>query len=142
MSSGFHATSRYIHFITSHLLALNFCADNKKQKSGDSAGLEGPRAKEARKERKVLEKKMALSRKRKLDSRHGIKISHIHIVAMKLNQIFCRVLYVKAFSPFRKEEDVLRRRKGDAGGEMFKKVVCGRNRFDHFEKVCHWIHEL
>ncbi|KAG8003861.1 Aurora kinase B [Nibea albiflora] len=43
--------------------------DHKKQKSGDSAGLEGPRAKEARKERKVLEKKMALNRKRKLDSR-------------------------------------------------------------------------
>ncbi|XP_054453105.1 biorientation of chromosomes in cell division protein 1-like 1 [Anoplopoma fimbria] len=43
--------------------------DHKKQKSGDSAGLDGPRAKEARKERKVLEKKMALNRKRKLDSR-------------------------------------------------------------------------
>ncbi|GLD70434.1 biorientation of chromosomes in cell division protein 1-like 1, partial [Lates japonicus] len=43
--------------------------DHKKQKSGDSAGLERPRAKEARKERKVLEKKMALNRKRKLDSR-------------------------------------------------------------------------
>ncbi|XP_023253898.1 biorientation of chromosomes in cell division protein 1-like 1 isoform X2 [Seriola lalandi dorsalis] len=43
--------------------------DHKKQKSGDSLGLERPRAKEARKERKVLEKKMALNRKRKLDSR-------------------------------------------------------------------------
>lgn len=43
--------------------------DNKKQKSSDSAALEGPGAKEARKERKVLEKKMALNRKRKLDSR-------------------------------------------------------------------------
>ncbi|XP_078117531.1 biorientation of chromosomes in cell division 1-like 1 [Sander vitreus] len=43
--------------------------DHKKQKGGDSAGLDGPRAKEARKERKVLEKKMALNRKRKLDSR-------------------------------------------------------------------------
>ncbi|XP_039976169.1 biorientation of chromosomes in cell division protein 1-like 1 isoform X2 [Xiphias gladius] len=43
--------------------------DHKKQKGGDSAGLERPRAKEARKERKVLEKKMALNRKRKLDSR-------------------------------------------------------------------------
>ncbi|KAI3351559.1 hypothetical protein L3Q82_020393, partial [Scortum barcoo] len=43
--------------------------DRRKQKSGDPAGLEGPRAKEARKERKVLEKKMALNRKRKLDSR-------------------------------------------------------------------------
>ncbi|XP_075959343.1 biorientation of chromosomes in cell division 1-like 1 [Anarhichas minor] len=43
--------------------------DQKKQKGGDSAGLDGPRAKEARKERKVLEKKMALNRKRKLDSR-------------------------------------------------------------------------
>ncbi|XP_078809654.1 biorientation of chromosomes in cell division 1-like 1 isoform X2 [Oryzias latipes] len=43
--------------------------DRKKQKSTDSAGLEGPKAKEARKERKVLEKKMALNRKRKLDSR-------------------------------------------------------------------------
>ncbi|KAM9376625.1 uncharacterized protein bod1l1 isoform 2-T2 [Pholidichthys leucotaenia] len=41
----------------------------KKQKSGDSAGLESPRAKEARKEQKVLEKKMALNRKRKLDSK-------------------------------------------------------------------------
>lgn len=44
-------------------------AEHKKQKSGDSAGQDGPRAKEARKERKVLEKKMALSRRRKLDSR-------------------------------------------------------------------------
>ncbi|KAF6726340.1 Biorientation of chromosomes in cell division protein 1-like 1 [Oryzias melastigma] len=43
--------------------------DSKKLKSADSAGLEGPKAKEARKERKVLEKKMALNRKRKLDSR-------------------------------------------------------------------------
>ncbi|XP_029369112.1 biorientation of chromosomes in cell division protein 1-like 1 [Echeneis naucrates] len=43
--------------------------DHKKQKSGDFVGLERPRAKEARKERKVLEKKMALNRKRKLDSR-------------------------------------------------------------------------
>ncbi|XP_039476462.1 biorientation of chromosomes in cell division protein 1-like 1 [Oreochromis aureus] len=43
--------------------------DHKKQKSSDSAALEGPGAKEARKERKVLEKKMALNRKRKLDSR-------------------------------------------------------------------------
>ncbi|XP_032383428.1 biorientation of chromosomes in cell division protein 1-like 1 isoform X2 [Etheostoma spectabile] len=43
--------------------------DHKKQKNADSAGLDGPRAKEARKERKVLEKKMALNRKRKLDSR-------------------------------------------------------------------------
>lgn len=42
--------------------------DHKKQKS-DSTALEGPGAKEARKERKVLEKKMALNRKRKLDSR-------------------------------------------------------------------------
>ncbi|XP_074530476.1 uncharacterized protein bod1l1 isoform X2 [Halichoeres trimaculatus] len=49
--------------------------DHKKQKSGDSAGLEGPRAKEARKERKVLEKKMALSRKRKLDSRKEADVS-------------------------------------------------------------------
>ncbi|XP_034739772.1 biorientation of chromosomes in cell division protein 1-like 1 isoform X2 [Etheostoma cragini] len=43
--------------------------DHKKLKSADSSGLDGPRAKEARKERKVLEKKMALNRKRKLDSR-------------------------------------------------------------------------
>ncbi|XP_047441431.1 biorientation of chromosomes in cell division protein 1-like 1 isoform X2 [Mugil cephalus] len=43
--------------------------EHKKQKSGDSGGQDGPRAKEARKERKVLEKKMALSRRRKLDSR-------------------------------------------------------------------------
>ncbi|XP_053179640.1 biorientation of chromosomes in cell division protein 1-like 1 [Scomber japonicus] len=43
--------------------------DQKKQRSGDSTGLEGPRAKEARKEKKVLEKKMALNRKRKLNSR-------------------------------------------------------------------------
>ncbi|XP_070693208.1 biorientation of chromosomes in cell division protein 1-like 1 [Pempheris klunzingeri] len=49
--------------------------DHKKPKSGDSAGLEGPRAKEARKERKVLEKKMALNRKRKLDSRKEGDIS-------------------------------------------------------------------
>lgn len=51
------------------LLGFVSSTDHKKQKSGDSAGLEGPRAKEARKERKVLEKKMALNRKRKLDSR-------------------------------------------------------------------------
>ncbi|XP_077466055.1 biorientation of chromosomes in cell division 1-like 1 isoform X2 [Stigmatopora argus] len=44
--------------------------DQKKQKSSQSAGMETPRAKEARKERKVLEKKMALNRKRKLDSRN------------------------------------------------------------------------
>ncbi|XP_077589503.1 biorientation of chromosomes in cell division 1-like 1 [Stigmatopora nigra] len=44
--------------------------DHKKQKSSQSAGMETPRAKEARKERKVLEKKMALNRKRKLDSRN------------------------------------------------------------------------
>ncbi|XP_037117770.1 biorientation of chromosomes in cell division protein 1-like 1 isoform X10 [Syngnathus acus] len=43
--------------------------DQKKQKSSLSAGLKTPRAKEARKERKVLEKKVALSRMRKLDSR-------------------------------------------------------------------------
>ncbi|XP_029021238.1 biorientation of chromosomes in cell division protein 1-like 1 isoform X2 [Betta splendens] len=42
---------------------------HKKQKKRDPAGSEGPRAKEARKERKVLEKKMALNRRRKLDSR-------------------------------------------------------------------------
>ncbi|KAM9849653.1 uncharacterized protein bod1l1 [Aulostomus maculatus] len=50
--------------------------DQKKQKSADSAGLEKPRAKEARKERKVLEKKMALSRKRKLDSRKEGDVSN------------------------------------------------------------------
>ncbi|XP_049592100.1 biorientation of chromosomes in cell division protein 1-like 1 isoform X2 [Syngnathus scovelli] len=43
--------------------------DQKKQKSSMSTGLKTPRAKEARKERKVLEKKVALSRMRKLDSR-------------------------------------------------------------------------
>ncbi|KAM4554978.1 uncharacterized protein bod1l1 [Odontesthes bonariensis] len=49
--------------------------DHQKQKSADSAGLDGPKAKEARKERKVLEKKMALSRKRKLDSRKEGEVS-------------------------------------------------------------------
>ncbi|KAK7921909.1 hypothetical protein WMY93_008811 [Mugilogobius chulae] len=43
--------------------------NKKNQKSTDAATAERPRAKEARKERKVLEKKMALNRKRKLDSR-------------------------------------------------------------------------
>ncbi|XP_054648673.1 biorientation of chromosomes in cell division protein 1-like 1 isoform X2 [Dunckerocampus dactyliophorus] len=43
--------------------------DQKKKKSGQPAGLQKPQAKEARKEQKVLEKKMALSRKRKLDLR-------------------------------------------------------------------------
>lgn len=43
--------------------------ENRKQKGEDSTGQERPKAKEARKERKVLEKKMALNRKRKLDSR-------------------------------------------------------------------------
>ncbi|XP_038153580.1 biorientation of chromosomes in cell division protein 1-like 1 [Cyprinodon tularosa] len=43
--------------------------DKRKTKGSDAAGLESPKAKEARKERKVLEKKMALNRKRKLDSR-------------------------------------------------------------------------
>lgn len=59
-------------------------SENKKPKSDDSAGQERPKAKEARKERKVLEKKMALSRKRKLDSRlvtrlllHNKKGSHL-----------------------------------------------------------------
>ncbi|XP_046876340.1 biorientation of chromosomes in cell division protein 1-like 1 isoform X2 [Hypomesus transpacificus] len=42
---------------------------NKRRQETASLSLEGPRAKEARKERKVLEKKMALSRKRKRDSR-------------------------------------------------------------------------
>uniref|UniRef100_A0A1A8NZN2 BOD1/SHG1 domain-containing protein n=1 Tax=Nothobranchius rachovii TaxID=451742 RepID=A0A1A8NZN2_9TELE len=49
--------------------------DDKKQKSTESAALEGPKAKEARKEKKVLEKKMALSRKRKLDSRKEADVS-------------------------------------------------------------------
>lgn len=44
-------------------------SENKKPKNDTSGGQERPKAKEARKERKVLEKKMALSRKRKLDSR-------------------------------------------------------------------------
>lgn len=43
--------------------------DHKKQKGGISSGHEHPKAKEARKERKVLEKKMALNRKRKLGSK-------------------------------------------------------------------------
>lgn len=50
-------------------LTLTITLSEKKKKSDDSAGQERPKAKEARKERKVLEKKMALSRKRKLDSR-------------------------------------------------------------------------
>ncbi|XP_061580898.1 biorientation of chromosomes in cell division protein 1-like 1 [Cololabis saira] len=49
--------------------------DPKKQKISDSAGLENPKAKEARKERKVLEKKMALSRKRKLNFRKESDVS-------------------------------------------------------------------
>lgn len=44
-----------------HLSGFVSCTDQKMQNL--------PRAKEARKERKVLEKKMALNRKRKLDSR-------------------------------------------------------------------------
>lgn len=51
------------------LTLLIILSENKKPKSDDSAGQERPKAKEARKERKVLEKKMALNRKRKLDSR-------------------------------------------------------------------------
>ncbi|XP_041846363.1 biorientation of chromosomes in cell division protein 1-like 1 isoform X2 [Melanotaenia boesemani] len=49
--------------------------DHQQQKITDSASLECPKAKEARKERKVLEKKMALNRKRKLDSRKGGEVS-------------------------------------------------------------------
>ncbi|XP_056140134.1 biorientation of chromosomes in cell division protein 1-like 1 [Lampris incognitus] len=44
-------------------------AQDLNKQRGDSPGLDSPQAKEARKERKVLEKKMALNRKRKLDSR-------------------------------------------------------------------------
>uniref|UniRef100_A0A1A7XJD4 BOD1/SHG1 domain-containing protein n=1 Tax=Iconisemion striatum TaxID=60296 RepID=A0A1A7XJD4_9TELE len=47
----------------------------KKQKSAELAALESPKAKEARKEKKVLEKKMAVSRKRKLDSRNEGDVS-------------------------------------------------------------------
>ncbi|TNM98978.1 hypothetical protein fugu_013542 [Takifugu bimaculatus] len=43
--------------------------DYKKQKGGICFGQEHPKAKQARKERKVLEKKMALNRKRKLGSK-------------------------------------------------------------------------
>ncbi|XP_076005169.1 biorientation of chromosomes in cell division 1-like 1 isoform X2 [Genypterus blacodes] len=64
--------------------------DQRKHQSGDLSGVDGPRAKEARKERKVLEKKMALNRRRKLDSR--------------------------------KEGDVSNKKKGDTGGEGFKKA--------------------
>ncbi|XP_053735573.1 biorientation of chromosomes in cell division protein 1-like 1 isoform X2 [Synchiropus splendidus] len=45
--------------------------DRRKQRKKESDG-QRPRAKEARKEQKVLEKKMALSRKRKLDSRKQV----------------------------------------------------------------------
>lgn len=45
------------------------CPDYKKQKGGICSGQEHPKAKQARKERKVLEKKMALNRKRKLGSK-------------------------------------------------------------------------
>ncbi|KAK0148247.1 Biorientation of chromosomes in cell division protein 1-like 1 [Merluccius polli] len=41
----------------------------RRQQRSDSPNVEEPQAKQARKERKVLEKKMALNRKRKLDSR-------------------------------------------------------------------------
>lgn len=58
--------------VSRHLPGFISYTDHKKQKGGDSAGLERPRAKEARKERKVLEKKMALNRKRKLDSRYVV----------------------------------------------------------------------
>lgn len=69
-SRDLHLQSRCPHCpLTSEVLKSHFVsrADQRKQKGG--ASLEGPRAKEARKERKVLEKKMALNRKRKLDSR-------------------------------------------------------------------------
>ncbi|KAM6953135.1 uncharacterized protein bod1l1 [Aplochiton taeniatus] len=49
-------------------------AERRKQ-NADSPSLEGPMAKEARKERKVLEKKMALNRKRKRDSRKDADVS-------------------------------------------------------------------
>lgn len=47
----------------------NSCTDYKKHKGGIGFGQEHPKAKQARKERKVLEKKMALNRKRKLGSK-------------------------------------------------------------------------
>lgn len=53
-------------------------ADHKKQKGRISSGHEHPKAKEARKERKVLEKKMALNRKRKLGSK-WVMFEHINV---------------------------------------------------------------
>lgn len=53
-------------------------ADPKKQKGKISSGHEHPKAKEARKERKVLEKKMALNRKRKLGSK-WVMFEHINV---------------------------------------------------------------
>lgn len=54
--------------IDGHQSAVSF-SDHKKQKGGISSAHEHPKAKEARKEKKVLEKKMALNRKRKLGSK-------------------------------------------------------------------------
>lgn len=48
---------------------LTPCTESRQQTSSPSLEAQDPRAKEALKEKKVLEKKMALSRKRKWDSR-------------------------------------------------------------------------
>lgn len=81
-------------FVFSHT-GLISPTDHKKQKRGDS--VERPRAKEARKEKKVLEKKMALNRKRKLDSRYTVKTSSRNAYSLAaLGKRTC----LSSFSPY------------------------------------------
>lgn len=101
-------------------------SENKKPKNDDSAGQERPKAKEARKERKVLEKKMALSRKRKLDSRLVTRLLLHNLKDLRLQtaekMCMCSLKGVCKFLTFRKEGELSSKKKGDA--ELSKKMVC------------------
>lgn len=116
--------------------------ESRKQKSEDSTGQERPKAKEARKERKVLEKKMALNRKRKLDSRlviqqllqhQNLKTQNIKLSPKKADKLVskwfvCTILKdTHKFLTPRKEGEISSKKKGDA--EVSKKMVRKINRF-------------
>lgn len=62
--------------------------DHKKQKGEIYSGHEHPKAKEARKEKKVLEKKMALNRKRKLVSKYVLNQMSQNINIAHNNRLF------------------------------------------------------
>nr|XP_040028658.1 biorientation of chromosomes in cell division protein 1-like 1 isoform X3 [Gasterosteus aculeatus aculeatus]XP_040028659.1 biorientation of chromosomes in cell division protein 1-like 1 isoform X3 [Gasterosteus aculeatus aculeatus] len=114
--------------------------DQRKQKGG--ASLEGPRAKEARKERKVLEKKMALNRKRKLDSRkdgdapsrrrgdaEGPKKAEVKSAALKPPQPKC----LRILSECASSDERPRRTSGSASEDSSEpKRLCDKSRTHSF----------